>query len=231
MMNNLQKMGGIAALYEAAAYVVAMVGFLLVVDVSTVEDPVQKVALLVDHQAFLTIMHLLTYVVWGVFLVVLTIALYERLKDGSRAIAQIAAAFGLIWAGLVIASGTLFNVGVANVVELYAKDPALAATVWLAIDSVFMGLSGIEIVGGTWMLLVSWAALRGGGLPKALNYLGLVVGVAGLITLVPGLEMMALVFGLGQIVWFVWVGIFMLRSSSGTAAEEPDAFVPRHKTT
>ena len=64
------------------------------------------------------------------------------------------------------------------------------------------------------MLLVSWAALRGGGLPKALNILGLVVGVAGLLTLVPGLEMLALVFGLGQIVWFVWVGIVMLRSSS-----------------
>ena len=228
---NLQKIGGIAALYEAAAYVVAMVGFLLVVNVSSVEDPVQKVALLVDNQAFLTLMHFLTYVVWGVFLVVLTIALYERLKDGSRAIAQIATAFGLIWAGLVIASGTLFNVGMANVVELYAKDPALAATVWLAIDSVFTGLSGIEIVGGTWMLLVSWAALRGGGLPKALNYLGLVAGAAGLITLVPGLEMMALVFGLGQIVWFVWVGIVMLRSNPSAEAEEPDAFAPRHKTT
>ena len=230
-MKNLQKMGGIAALYEAAAYVVAMVGFLLVVDVSGVEDPVQNVTLLVDNQAFLTLMHFLTYVVWGVFLVVLTIALYERLKDGSRAIAQIATAFGLIWAGLVIASGTLFNVGMANVVELYAKDPALAATVWLAIDSVFTGLSGIEIVGGTWMLLVSWAALRGGGLPKALNYLGLVAGAAGLITLVPGLEMMALVFGLGQIVWFVWVGIVMLRSNPSAEAEEPDAFAPRHKTT
>jgi hypothetical protein len=217
-MMNLQKMGGIAALYEAAAYVVAMVGFLLVVDVSTVDDPVQQVALLVENQAFLTIMHLITYVVWGVFLVVLSLALYERLKDGSRAMAQVATAFGLIWAGLVIASGTLFNVGIANIADLYAEDPALAATVWLAIDSVFEGLSGVEIVGGTWMVLVSWAALRGGALPKALNYLGLVVGAAGLVTLVPALEMMAVVFGLGQIVWFVWLGIVMLRSSTSAAA-------------
>ena len=35
-MKNLQKMGGIAALYEAAAYIVAMVGFLLIVDVAGV---------------------------------------------------------------------------------------------------------------------------------------------------------------------------------------------------
>jgi hypothetical protein len=36
--------------------------------------------------------------------------------------------------------------------------------------------------------------------------------VAGLLTVVPALEMMAFVFGLGQIVWFVWLGIVLLRS-------------------
>jgi hypothetical protein len=73
---------------------------------------------------------------------------------------------------------------------------------------------GNEIVGGLWTLLVSWAALRGGGLPKALNYPGLVVGVAGLLTVVPALELvLRFVFGLGQLVWFVWLGIVMLRSS------------------
>jgi hypothetical protein len=105
--------------------------------------------------------------------------------------------------------------GMDTVVDLYRKDPTLAATAWMAIESVANGLSSAqgEILGGTWMLLVSWAALRGGGLPRALNYLGAVIGVAGLISAVPALEMLALVFGLGQIVWFVWLGIFMLRSS------------------
>jgi hypothetical protein len=104
-----------------------------------------------------------------------------------------------------------------TVVDINSTDPAQAATVWMAIESVSDGLSGVEVVGGTWMLLVSWAGLRGGGLPKALNYLGLVVGVAGLLTLVPALEMFALIFGLGQIVWFVWLGIVMLRSSPNTS--------------
>jgi hypothetical protein len=214
MMNSLQKWGGIAALYEAAAYVVAMVGFLVVVDVSGAADPGQKVALIVDNLTFLYILHLITYVIWGIFLVVLALALYERLKDGSPAVAQTATAFGLIWAGLVIASGTLYNVGMGTVVDINSTDPAQAATVWMAIESVSDGLSGVEVVGGTWMLLVSWAGLRGGGLPKALNYLGLVVGVAGLLTLVPALEMFALIFGLGQI---VWLGIVMLRSSPNTS--------------
>jgi len=217
-MKNLQKMGGIAALYEAAAYIVGMVGFLFIVDISGVVDPVQKVALMVDNQAFLSILHLIVYVVWGVFMVVLALALYERLKTGSPAMAQTATAFGLIWAGLVFASGTLFNVGMGTVVDLYSTDPAQAATVWLAIDSVFKGLSGLEIVGGIWILLVSWAALRAGELPRALNYLGAVIGVAGIVSVVPALaELVIIIYALGQIVWFIWLGIVMLRGRTSAA--------------
>jgi hypothetical protein len=218
MMNDLQKMGGIAALYEAAAYVVGIVGFLLVVDVSGVVDPVQKVALIVDNQAFLYILHLIVYVVWGIFMVVLALALHDRLKPGSPAMAQTATAFGLIWAGLVFASGTLINVGMGTVVDLFGEDPARAATIWLAIDSVAQGLSGLEIVGGTWILLVSLAALRAGELPRVLNYLGAAIGVAGLLSVVPALaELVIYIYALGQIVWFAWLGIVMLRSRPSAA--------------
>jgi len=111
-------------------------------------------------------------------------------------------------------------IGMGNVVDLFGKDPAQAATVWVAIDSVFDGVGGgTEIVGGLWILLVSWAALRGGDLPKALNYLGVVISVAGILSLVPALgELGGMIFGLGQIVWFIWLGIVMLRSNSSTAA-------------
>ncbi len=72
---------------------------------------------------------------------------------------------------------------------------------------------GIEVVGSLWVLLVSWAALQAGGLPRALNYLGMVLGASGLLTVVPALEVLGAVFGLGLIVWFAWLGIVMLRGS------------------
>jgi hypothetical protein len=232
---NMQKMGGIAALYEAAVYVLGMVFFLLVEDYPSVVDPVEKVALLVDDQAIIYIMYLLLYVGSGIFLVVLALALYERLKAGSPAIMQIATAIGLIWACVVIASGYVYNMGIDTVVDLYGTDPAQAVTVWLAIESVADGLGGVrgEILGGIWVLLASWAALRAGGLPRVLNYLGVVIGVAGILSAVPALSELGLgiIFALGQIVWFIWLGIVMLRSSPSAALEEPDAFVPRHKTT
>jgi hypothetical protein len=223
-MNDLQKMGGVAALYEAAAYVLGIMFFILVVDYPGVVDPIQKVALLVDNQAIMYTMTLVIYVVFGVFLVVLALALYERLKAGSPTMMQTATAFGLIWAGVVIASGMIFNIGMGVVIDLYGTDPAQAATVWLAIDSVVNGIGGgVEILGGLWLLLVSWAALRTGELSKALNYLGLAVGVAGIFTLIPAFgELGGLVFGLGQIVWFVWVGIVMVRNNPSVTAQKPN---------
>jgi hypothetical protein len=217
-MKNLQKVGGIAALYQGAAYVVGMVGFLLVV--GWPDDPVQQVALMVDNQTFLYIMHLIVYVVWAVFMVVLALALYERLKAGSPAMVQTATVFGMIWATVIIASGMIFNSGMANVVDLYGKDPAQATTVWLAIDSVFDGLGGSnEVLGGIWILLISWAALRAGELPRVLNYLGVAIGVAGIISVVPALsELSIMIYALGQIVWFVWLGIVLLRGRTSAAA-------------
>ncbi len=219
-MKNFQKMGGISALYMAAAYVLGIVGFKLVADYSAVVDPVAKVAFLGENQTIMYILHLLVYVVWGIFMVVLALALYERLKASSPAMAQTATVFGLIWAGLIIASGMIFNIGMDNVVDLFDTDPAQAATVWLAIESVFEGMGGgNEIVGGIWILLVSWAALRAGEFPRVLNYLGLVLGVAGILSAIPALgEIGAAIFGLGQIVWFLWLGIVMLRNSSPNEA-------------
>jgi len=125
-MKNSQKMGGIAALCQAAAYLVTMVFFFLVVDYSSVVDPVQKVALLADNQAILYILHLVAYVILGVFLVVLALALYERLKAGSPAMLKTATAIGLIWAALLIGSGMVTNIGIGTVVDLYGKDPAVS---------------------------------------------------------------------------------------------------------
>ena len=220
-MKHLQKVGGIAALYEAAAYLIAMVGYLLVLGTLDVVSPVEKVASLVDDQAFLYMLNLIAYVVWGIFMAILALALYERLKSDSPALAQIAAAIGLVWATVIIGSGMIRNYGMGIVVDLYGTDPTQAATVWLAVESVVEGLGGAsgEILGGPWVLLVSWAALRAGKLPKSLNYLGVVLGVAGILSTIPALFLMlALVFGMGKIVWLIWLGIVMLRSSPSAAA-------------
>jgi hypothetical protein len=216
-MKTLQKPGGFAALYAGMAYIVGMIGFLLVV--GWPDDPVQQVQVLVNHQVAQHTLYLIVYQIWAVFLVILTLALYERLKAGSPAVMQIVTAIGILWAALVIASGMIFNIGMENVVDLYGIDPAQATTVWLVIESVSDGIGGgNEIVGGLWMYLISWVAFQAGAFPRALNTLGFVAGAAGILSALPGLGEAGLIFGLVQIVWFIWLGIVLLRSQPGAAA-------------
>ena len=123
-MKTLQKFGGFAALYLAVAYLIGMTIFLVVLDYPSITDSAQKVALLVEMQMVTFSTNLLMYVFFGIFLIVLSLALYDRLKSGAPAMMQVATALGLIWAGSLIASGMIANAGIAPVVALYAKDPA-----------------------------------------------------------------------------------------------------------
>ena len=219
-MRTSQRFGGFAALYLAVAYLIGIVLFLCILDYPNMTDPAQRVALLVEKQMVIFSTDLLMYVFFGVFLIVLSLALYDRLKSSAAAIMQVATALGIIWAGSLIASGMVSNAGIAPVVALYAQDPAQAALTWQGIESVASGLSNGngEILGGLWTLLVSLAAMRAGGLPKGLNIVGLLVGAVGIISIFPGLTDLTGVFGLSHIIWFVWLAIVLLRSNPARTA-------------
>jgi hypothetical protein len=214
-MKTLQKSGGLAALYMAISHLIGIVVFLLVLDYLSITDPVQKVALNVEKQSVIFSTNLLMYVFFGFALIILSLALYDRLKTSTSALMQVATVIGIIWAGSLIASGMSANAGLTTIVTLYAKDPAQAVLSFQAIESITNGLGNAngEILGGAWTLLVSLAALRAGGLPKGLNILGVLVGTVGIITIIPALNDFTGVFGLGQIVWFIWLGIVLLRSN------------------
>jgi hypothetical protein len=216
-MKTLQKFGGIAALFMAISHLIGIVIFLIVLDYLNITDPVQKIALNVDKQMVVFSTNLLMYVFFGFALVVLSLALYDRMKSGAPALSQVATAIGIIWAGSLIASGMVANAGLATVIPLYAKDPAQAALTWQGLEAVVNGLGNAngEILGGVWTLLISLAALRSGGLPKALNALGLLVGAIGIITIIPTLTDFTGLFGVGQIIWFAWLGIMLLRGNPG----------------
>jgi hypothetical protein len=220
-MKNLQKMGGIAALIGAATNLLAIVMFITLGPKGLGSDnPGQVVAFLADNQAIMRVWYVIIYLVFGVSLIFLSLAIYERLKAGSPALVQAVTTFGLIWAVLVIVIGTLTINDLSTVVRLYGENPAQSATVWLTLDSVENGLGnngGETMVNALWFLLLSWVALRARELPRVLNYLGVVIGVAGILSVVlqPAL---AAVYGLGLIIWLVWLGIVMLRRSPVSAA-------------
>jgi hypothetical protein len=219
-MKTLQKSGGIAALYMAISHLIGIVIFLVILDYLNITDPAQKMALNVDKQMIIFSTNLLMYVFFGFALIILSLALYDKLKAGTPALMQVATAVGIIWAGSLIASGMVANAGLATITTLYTKDPAQAVLTFQGIEAMANGLGNAngEILGGVWTLLVSLAALRSGGLPKVLNILGLVVGAVGILTIIPVMNAFTGLFGLGQIVWFFWLGIVLLRNQPRTTA-------------
>lgn len=226
-MRNLQRAGGIAAGVEALAYIVgfAVMATLLNPGDTQAWTAADKLAFVLERRTLFELWVVLIYVLASGALLVLAVALHERLKDRSAAAMQIATPIGVIWAGLVIASGMVSICGLQTVAALQPKDPALAVSTWTAINVVQNSLGGgIEIVGGVWSLMVSVVAWRSGGLPKVLNVLGAVVGVAGILTVFSPLKDLVMVFGLGQIPWFIGLSVLMLRSDrSPTAARAPQS--------
>lgn len=231
-MKNLQKPGGIAALVHSAAYLFGIAMYFAVLapilDVTTE----QYVAQLGAYQNILYVWIFGAYWVSAFCLVIVALALYERLKTAEPALMQIATALGLIWAGLIIGSGNLMMHSFGQIAQLYAANPAPAETVTLALDIVENGLvSGNELIGGLWVLLLSWAALRSGKLNKGLNILGILIGAAGVLSVIPPLaELTVTFFGLSMIVWFAWLGIVLLRSHT-SVVESSNTFTPQPKTT
>jgi hypothetical protein len=212
---KLQKIGGIAAIAEALAYITGftVLLFLLTPENQATLSNTERLKFFLDNKTLFQIWILIIYVFFGIALVVLTNAMHERLKKHSTIISPIASMFGYIWAGMVIASGMIANVGLETVATIYADNKEQATTIWLSVDAIHNGIGGgVEIAGGLWVLLISRIGLKFSIVPKLLNYIGLIVGITGILTAIPGFGILGAIFGLLQIVWFAWIGIFLLRN-------------------
>ena len=95
-----------AALIAAGTFVFGFALFVTVFSDYTTGDPTaaESVEFLVDNQAILRLWNIVIYIVFGIVLVPVAVALYNELTDAPM-LAQLATAFGLIWAGLMFATG------------------------------------------------------------------------------------------------------------------------------
>ena len=214
---QLQKWGGTSAILEGIIYISAFIIYGAVLQFpESGTSAVQEITFLTENRVILSVMNLWIYVLFGVLLAVLVLTMYHQLKPNAPTLASIASIFGVVWVGLVIASGMIANIGLNAVIKLGATEPEQALSMWSNTSIVVEGLGGgNEVVGGLWVLLLSLAALKGGELSKPLIFIGLFVGAIGIATIYP-LEVFTELFGISQIIWFIWLGIFLLWDSTKT---------------
>lgn len=212
-MNNLQKVAGVTAILEALIYISAFVYFGAFWAYPAEGTSIEKMQYLAENQLSFSAIYFLMYAVFGILLAVLVVGLYQRLKLSSNALVKVASVFGAVWVVLVIASGMLANIGLSHAIALMDVSAEKAFDMWRIISVIIDSLGGgNEIVGGLWVLLISIAALKASTFSKGLNYLGVIVGIAGIATVYPD-DTLTEIFGITQIVWFVWLGVSMLKQS------------------
>ncbi|MEM6718015.1 MAG: DUF4386 family protein [Bacteroidota bacterium] len=209
---KLQKIGGIAAISEALIYITAFIFYGGILVFPDKNAPAQETLnFFSDNHFTLSALNLMSYVLFGIFLVVLVTAIYERFKCYSIHLSKIIAAFGMIWVVLVIACGMIANIGLHQVIERGVTEPENTMLIWSSVSIITEGLGGgNEIVGGIWVLLITVIGWRQKVFSTPLNLLGIIVGIAGILTVYP-LEIFTEIFGISQIVWFIWIGILMIR--------------------
>jgi hypothetical protein len=213
-MSALRLPSGFSAILLGLIYVAAFVYFGAFFSYPVSGAPEEKMRFLSDHQLEVSVVYFSIYVLFGVLLAILVVGVHEILKNASPPVASLASIFGVVWVGLVIASGMIYTVGLDQSVRLLDESPDTAFSLWRTVSVVANSLGGgNEIVGGLWVLSVSLAALKSVVLSRMLNYLGCFVGIAGIATIYPE-ELFTEVFGLSQIIWFIWLGLVILRSDS-----------------
>ena len=207
-----QKVGGFSSIFLGLIYIVAFIiygGILNYPKANATET--ERLNFLSDNYFILSTVTFISYVLFGILLAVLVISLHQRIKDSFPNLSILTSVFGIIWVGLVVASGMISNIGLSSVIEIGIDDPQKAMLIWSSVGIVSEGLGGgNEIVCGVWVLLLSIVTFKSLSFSKLLSVLGLFVGIVGVLTVLP-FDVFKEIFGISQIVWFIWIGISMIR--------------------
>jgi len=217
-MNNPQKAAGIGAVLQGAFFVIVLVLILGVLPGFGLQGPNDladpaKVLPFVVNQPFVAFWLFPGDILFAVFLILMVMGLYERLQSSSPTLMRLATAAGLVATTLILANGTIGN-SVVQLARNYPQNRDAAETAFLTLSLVSSNGVGLVSGGifayGWWAVLVSWVALQAGTFPKALNYVGLLFGLAGIgaIFILP-LGFLGPVVG---IVWCLWLGVVLLRA-------------------
>ncbi len=211
-MKSYAKLAGATSIVIALIYLIAFIYFGAIWSFPYDGNPGEQMTYLAENQLPFSAINFLMYVIFGCFLSFLVVTLYEELKHTDNVIVSIGAVFGVIWVGLVIASGMLSTIGLNQSLKMMSDGTSVAFNTWNIVSLIVESIGGgNELVGGAWVLLLSIAALKGQMYSRYLNYFGLFVGVAGLSTVYPN-EIFTEIFGIFQMVWFVWLGLNLLNT-------------------
>ena len=201
----------------ALIYVCAFVYFGAMVSFPASNEANVVMAFVTQNVNALWIAYFTIYVIFGVLLAVVVIAIDDILSSSvnqtQNRLLRMGSLFGKIWVCLVIASGMIATIGMSHAVSLIAVSNEEAYRLWGVVSMLVESLGGgNELVGGVWVLLTSITALKQRMFSNTVNYTGCFVGLASIATIYPA-EVFTEIFGITQIIWFIAIGGSLIKRS------------------
>lgn len=220
---SLLKWGGLAAITEAFTYIFGFILFFVVLDSSGFETPKLYLEFVIQNRDTFFLGYLVSGIVFSFVLIILVQAIFQRFKQSSPEFMKFTTVVGYLWAFIVLASSFVFLTSLEVLAKYHALDAEQALTINRAVNVVVDALGGgIELVGAVWVLAISYVGLKSKIYSPFFHYWGILVGISGVLTLFSGLSFLAsnpffevttAIFGLGQILWFILLGVAMLKET------------------
>jgi hypothetical protein len=192
----------------ALSYLAGIIIFIVVLRYPSMTQDIDKVKIIIGMKPMAYLTNLILYVFFGPALVFFILFLNSALKNCGSAIAKFSSIIGYIWAGSLTASGMIANGAIEPVSRLFPENPDQAINLWRMLDTVSMsiGNGNGEILGGLMTAGFGVALLTDGRFSRGLGIYGIIVGLIGILSLIPLLVDLAAVFGIVQLAWFLLIG-------------------------
>jgi hypothetical protein len=208
------RAGGIAALLYAL-WLIYLLALLTVVIPSSglpaavAHDPRHVLPWVSAHPGLFTLLWLPEFLA-SFLLLIVVLALHDRLGALAPGWMQVASACGLLGTALVVGH-TLVQNAFIPLASARTQDPVGVEGAFRAVDAAVGWLAqGGFFTLGVWMLISGWAALSGGGLPRWAAYTGLVAGLIALTALLFGTPAGALAL----LLWSAALAFALMRRGS-----------------
>jgi len=221
---KLQKLGGYASILSILVVAVAL-GFAaltfprlgLPLFSNTAVDPLKVMAAYESSPITFRAMQPFGVLI-AIALILVALALQERMRTKAPEFMRLAVIAASIAFALLLANA----VGGSGMQSIASKKDVSAYTSFTLVQS---GLSSAAFSAWGWaLLLMGWAAIRTGALPRALGYICLVCGILFAIGFampnIPGAAglVLLLVTGLLNLLGAIWLGVVLIRKQEPSLA-------------
>jgi uncharacterized protein DUF4386 len=224
VMEDTRRIGAFAA-FALAAALVAFFLAILAFSVSGVQqgnNPASGLAAALKNPVLFGSFGA-AFVILGASLIVLALALHERLRGAAPFAVRIGTTAGVIGGTLFVTNGLGPLMGPAGLATIDAQDHAAAVAAFAAFTLVGNLLfAGGQIMFGAFALIDNVVGARARLLSRPLSYVGILLGIALIVGVALPAGPLGLVFPVLILVWSLWLGVALLRSAP-RGAPAPEA--------